>query len=116
MMKIIGPSEPVEKPKVFSTRFEYLELEKAGLVGLPPVQGVFLSCHVASSQWHGGYPKPDGSHHHRAPKWAASLRSEREALLTALKFLWGKYVAATGLGKEHLALLDESLQKQSDSK
>ena len=100
----------VQKAKTFDTRPEYVELEAKGLVALPPVSGAFLSCHLASSQWHGGYPKMDGNFLNRAPKWGPGLRSPYEALRLSLRFLWEQYYLASGQGKEHLDKLDGARQ------
>eukprot|EP00438_Fugacium_kawagutii_P013452 Skav225993 [mRNA] locus=scaffold4003:197432:197896:+ [translate_table: standard] len=106
MMKVVSPNSdvPVSRPHHFSTREEFVKLENEGLTLLPPVQGCFLSCHMASCQWHAGYPK-NGGYVNRAPKWGPGLRSEREALLLTLEFLWQKYHAETGNGQCQLQKL-----------
>lgn len=101
------------KAKSFHNRPVYQDLESHGLVCLPPASGAFLSYHSESCQWHGGYPNPDGlkGHTHRAPKWADGLRTEHQALLMALRFLWHVHSLRTGNGKDHLAKLDAALKK-----
>ena len=112
MMKVLSPELAPEKPKSFQSRPIYVALEAEGLTILPAVAGVFISCHPASSQWHGAYPgKADGKQSHRAPKWAPDLRTEREALLIAIRYVWHIHYLRTGEGKSHLAKIDEALKK-----
>lgn len=106
-----APESHVSKQKTFHTRDVYVSLESAGLTKLPPVAGVFLSYHAASTQWHSAYPHESGTgHSHRAPAWGTGLRSERQALLQALKFVWHTYVQRTGHGKSHLAALEAAIK------
>jgi len=110
MMKVIEPQTLAKRPKLFNTREEYLALENMGLVKLPQIQGVFLSFHPATSQWHSAYPAKHGSGlSHRAPKCGEGLRTPRQALLLALQFLWKTHFLRTGQGESHLALLDAAL-------
>ena len=104
MMKVMDVQTPPAKPKGFMLRPEYIALEKKGLTILPPVCGVFLSCHPTTSQWHGGYPKGEGAegYFNHAPSWGLGLRTEGESLRLALQFLWQAYWKRTGFGKDHL--------------
>eukprot|EP00438_Fugacium_kawagutii_P029588 Skav213420 [mRNA] locus=scaffold38:167382:172740:- [translate_table: standard] len=105
MMKVVDTGVPIKKPVSFHQRQAYKELEEKGLVDLPPVAGVFLSCHPSSCQWHSAYPQASGELTNRAPKWSFGIRTERQAILICLKFLWEFYFKKTGLGEEHLAKL-----------
>lgn len=108
MMKVLSSAEQngsISKPKTFGDRPVYVALESEGLVQLPPVKGIFLSFHAASSQWHGGYPRSDGTFANRAPKFATGLRSEREALVLCLQFLWQLHFKLTGQGTDQLTKL-----------
>eukprot|EP00438_Fugacium_kawagutii_P007704 Skav222593 [mRNA] locus=scaffold1852:30316:32970:+ [translate_table: standard] len=112
MMKVLNSVEKnvsISKPKTFGDRPTYVALESEGLVELPPVKGIFLSFHAASSQWHGGYPKSDGTVANRAPKFATGLRSERKALLLCLEFLWQNHFKQTGQGTDQLTKLAAAL-------
>ena len=112
MMKVLLPESVPERPKSFQTRPVFMALEAEGLTILPAIAGVFISCHPASSQWHEAYPREGGvKHTHRAPKWSPNLRSEREALLTAIRYVWHIHFLKTGEGKSHLAKIDEALKK-----
>ena len=104
-------SAPAPKQKCFMNRPVYLALKDEGLVSLPPVQGFFLSCHPSSCQWHAGFPKADGTGvKNRAPKWSESVRSERKALLLALRFLWETYVSdGNSDGQHHVDQLNAAL-------
>lgn len=100
-----------DKSKKFQSREVYVSLESAGLTKLPPVTGVFLSYHESSSQWHSAYPHANGvGRFHRAPTWGEGLRTERQALLLVLQFLWAKHFQRTGQGESHLAALDAAMQ------
>jgi hypothetical protein len=93
------------KSKTFMTRPAYIDLETQGLTELPPVQAVFLSYHSSGCQWHAAYPIGDRVVN-RAPKWADDLRTEREALLLALTFLWRTHVNQTDQGTDQLSKLE----------
>ena len=112
MMKVVDPATAPERPKSFNSRPAYVDLEAHGLTMLPPAAGVFLSCHVSSCQWHGAYPDVlnIGKHMHHAPKWGEGLRTEREALILALKFVWTIYRTRTGNGSDHLAKLEDAMK------
>ena len=100
------------RTKMFSSRQVYLDLEKEQLTDLPNVQGVLLSCHTASMQWHGAYPKETGSKLiNRAPKWGEGLRTERQALLLALLFVWQTHHSRTKEGADQVARLKAALQQ-----
>lgn len=110
LMRVVKVGIPPVRPKVFFTRPAYLELDALGLVELPDVQGVSLSCHVKSQQWHSIYPGPGGKRIHHAPAFG-TVRPEREALLLALHAAWNEHQKATGCGEEQLAKLAAALKE-----
>lgn len=94
------------------SRPAFLHLEAEGCTVLPPIPGFFLSYHSLSKQWHAGYPYADNKGHmNRAPSWGEGLRTERQALIIALRFLWHLFYTKTGEGMSQLEKLEHAAEK-----
>ena len=95
-------------PPSFMEREAYAKLSAEGLTGLPPVTGVGIRYHKSSQQWHGTF---DGKN--VEPKWHASLRSERKAILMCLHAIWEWFSKTHPQDKdarEHVELLHAQLE------
>lgn len=96
----------VHIPTCFSEREAYMALHSEGLVCLPAIQGVCLSYHKRSMQWHTSWPNGN-----RAPTWG-KIRSERMAILIALSALWQWFVQTNSHdhdAQQHLSKLKNAM-------
>ena len=95
---VLIPHQKEDKDKVIvpddvKSREAYKELESKGLLEVPPLQHCGLYFHRTTKQWHAKYGIQ--GEFNSAPTYNSSLRSEKKAMLLALRNMWKWYSGYT---------------------
>ncbi len=101
-----------KKVKTFMFRPVYAELASKGLCDIPNhVRGCSLACHGTARQWQGHYPE---THSGLSATWGgATLRSEKEALLVAVRGVLTAHCSKYPKDKLWKAQLDKVIAAQA---
>lgn len=101
-------TENTHIPKCFFEREVFCDLDKEGLTLLPSSEGMGLSYHKQSKQWHSWWLVEKKNY---APTWG-NKRSELKALLLALIRLWSWHLSILSddqVGQKQLQRIQEKL-------